>query len=103
MFGQPWYIKKMQAPKKTLIDLTFKNPQKRSFIDLGGVWNVDAAYTFYVMDKYKPDFGFLVDGEFTDNVIKNAEKYPNLTLNNGFFGEESVISQLKKVDVPFFV
>jgi len=94
-------FRRMMAAKKELIDFAFKNNIIRSFLDLGGVWNVDAAYTFYALDKYKPDFAFLVDGIITESVAQKKQKYPNLTIIQGSFGDNTTISRLKKVDAIF--
>jgi len=89
--------------KKDLIDFTFQRitPKPQSFADLGGVWGIDAAYTFYTLDRYEITFAFLVDTDFTDAVIKKSRKYENLNLIGGNFGDTTILKQLDKVDVIF--
>jgi len=86
--------------KKKLIDFTYNrcHPAPASFADLGGVWNVDGAYTFYTLRKYGAKFAFLLDTDFTDAVIKKSQSQSNLRLIKGNFGEESVAEQIGKVD-----
>lgn len=89
--------------KLALIDFAFQevitNPQ--SFADLGGVWNVEGGYTFYPLEKYDIKSAFLVDLAFTDGVKEKSNKYNNLTLINGNFGDKKVINQLGNVDAIF--
>lgn len=89
--------------KKDLIDFTFQRitPKPQSFADLGGVWGIDAAYTFYTLDRYEITFAFLVDTGFTDAVKKKSRKYENLNLIGGNFGDTTILKQLDKVDVIF--
>ncbi len=49
--------------KLNLIDFTFTKfcREARSFADLGGVWNVNAAYTIYTIKKFSIDRAFLID------------------------------------------
>ncbi len=101
-------IKKICSPYKNLIlnktkliDLTCKNiyPGASSFADLGGVWGVDGAYTFYALDKHKFKSAYLVDTDFTEAVIKRAGNYKNLKLIEGNFGEDKIIEKVGEVDV----
>lgn len=89
--------------KKDLIDFTFGRckPAPRSFADLGGVWGVDAAYTFYTLDTYNIESAFLVDTDLSDEVTFRRQKFNNLKVIRGNFGEESVFEQIGSVDVIF--
>jgi hypothetical protein len=89
--------------KKQLIDYTFRhcNPVPASFADLGGIWNVDGAYTFYTLRKYGAKCAFLVDTNFTDSSIEKGRAESNLKLLPGNFGEESVADQIGMVDAIF--
>ena len=91
--------------KKDLIDFTFQellHLSPFSFIDLGAVWGVDGAYTFYTLDQYNISNAFLVDTGITGTVLKRSRKYKNLVLITGNFGDKSTINQLKNVDAIFF-
>lgn len=98
---EKWYKKKLNPDKKDLIDFAFKGHSKQSFIDLGGVWGVEAGYTFYTLDKYDVKSAFLVDAEYTDQVVAKVKKYPQLRTIKGDFGQSSILNQLEKVDVVF--
>jgi len=89
--------------KKELIDYTFGycKPVPTSFADLGGIWNVDGAYTFYTLRKYGAKYAFLVDVYFTDASLKKSRFKSNLKLIQGNFTEESVAEQIGKVDAIF--
>ena len=89
--------------KFSLIDHVFNNNliNIQSFADLGGVWNVNAAYTLYTLKKYSIDRAFLVDTNFNAGVDKKVGKYANLHKISGDFTQDIVINQLKGVDVIF--
>jgi hypothetical protein len=101
LYGYPI---KFNRDKKDLIDFTFQKirPNPQSFADLGGVWGIDGAYTFYTLDKYKIESAFLVDTDFNNAVVKKSRKYKNLNLVNKNFGDRSILSQLGQVDAVFF-
>lgn len=101
---QPERISKaFNFDKKDLIDFTFGRckPAPRSFADLGGVWGVDAAYTFYTLDTYNIESAFLVDTDLSDEVTVRRQKSNNLKVIRGNFGEESVFEQIGSVDAIF--
>jgi hypothetical protein len=89
--------------KKDLIDFTFQRivSKPQSFADLGGVWGIDGAYTFYALAKYSIISAFLVDTNITDTVINKSRKYENLTVIKANFGDSSVLQQMGKVDAIF--
>ena len=87
--------------KRTLLDATFETvkPTPRSFADLGGVWNVNGAYTFDLLDRYTIDRAILVDTDFTDIVELAAKSHPQLSLLHESFGDPTVPQQIGEVDV----
>lgn len=97
-FSEGFYLE-----KKRLIDFTFKkcNPAPQSFADLGGVWAVDAAYTFYALDNYDIESAVIVDAYFTDKVIEKSQEYGNLRIIKADFGEKGVPEQVAHVDAIF--
>lgn len=97
------FPKNFNFDKKELIDFPFQRikPKPDSFADLGGVWGIDAAYTFYAIDRYEIASAFLVDTDFTDTVLYKSPKYGNLTLINRNFGDSTVLRKLGKVDAIF--
>jgi hypothetical protein len=70
----------------------------RSFADLGAVWGVDGAYTFYVLERYPVDAAFLVDTDLTAAVRRRKEHHPALTVIEGNFGDEAVAARMGYVD-----
>ncbi len=67
-----WHLTKSIAPRRLsarnqyaglnpnkleLIDLAFRTLPVRSFADLGGLWGVDAGYTFYALEHHAPTTG----------------------------------------------
>ncbi len=89
--------------KKLLIDYThdYCDPAPASFADLGGIWNVDGAYTFYALRKYGAKSAFLIDTNYTDAVLKRSRNKDNLTLIEGNFGEDSTAEKIGEVDAIF--
>ena len=89
--------------KRKLIDTAFGTlrPAVRSFADLGGVWRVEAGYTFYALDHYPIDRAYLVDTDITPRVSSKAGEYPQLDLINGNFGDPSVAETIGRVDAVF--
>jgi hypothetical protein len=96
-----WFYKHLSLDKKDVIDFAFRRirPKPRSFADLGGVWRVNAAYTFYVLDRYRPDRAVLVDTHLTEPVIQNAGKYGRLKTIQANFGEKELIESIPQLDV----
>ena len=91
----------LSPDKLKLIDFAFEKMHAKSFIDLGGVWGVEAGYTFYALQKYPIQSAFLVDNEYTDKTIKESKKHKNLKTIQGNFGDPKIANQLGKVDVTF--
>jgi hypothetical protein len=89
--------------KKDLIDYTYLRcrPVPASFADLGGIWNVDGAYTFYTLRSYGAKCAFLVDTNFTEASLKKGRSERSLRLIKGNFGEQSVAQQIGIVDAIF--
>lgn len=84
--------------KLDLIDLAHNLFDIRSIADLGGVWGVNAGYTFYNLEKYENDKAFLVDTNFFPEVLSEQQKHPQLKLIHGNFGEQSSVDQIGQVD-----
>ena len=84
--------------RKELIDFACRNIQINSFADLGAVYAVDGAYTFYTMERYKIKKAFLVDTDLTELVLEKAKSYERLTIINSNFGNNNVLKQIGNVD-----
>lgn len=94
-------IDNLKLDKLHLIDYACRNAKIESFADLGGVWGVNGGYTFYGIKKHKIKTAFLVDTDFTKEVLKKSKKHRGLTLINANFGDRNVIPQIGKVDAIF--
>jgi hypothetical protein len=70
-----------------------------SFADLGGVWAVEAGYTFHVLEHHAPVRAVLVDTGITPTVRQRAEKYPALRLLEQDFGTPEAAQEVGEVDV----
>jgi hypothetical protein len=74
----------------------------KTFADLGGVWRIDAGYTFEALKRPSTERGYLVDTDFTPPVLEKQRKDPRLHLVNKNFGDPSVAEAIGPVDVVFF-
>ncbi len=94
------YPLKFDYTKKRLIDSAFRLvvPAPRSFADLGGVWGIDGAYTFYILDNHPISSAFLVDTDFTEFVRTKSRHYQNLLLLNQNFADRSLPERIGHVD-----
>ena len=98
-FGVPL---RFNPEKRRIIDSVFGGAEgARSFADLGGVWAVDGAYTFYALRRYPIRKAFLVDTRMNDAVLRSAGRHPELTLLRRNFGEADTPDLLGKVDAVF--
>ena len=95
-----WH-KNFNFAKKGLIDHACKTMCVKSIADLGAVWNVDGAYTFYAIDKWKVKKAYLVDMALTDAVRKKSERRQEVSLIEDVFGNPSIPEQIKHVDAIF--
>ena len=68
---------RLDANKKQLIDFACELGMA-SFADLGAVWNVDAGYTFYTMERHKGSTGVIVDTDLTPAVLERQKEYRDL-------------------------
>jgi hypothetical protein len=91
----------LDSEKRSLVDFAFEGLRPRSIADLGGVWKVDAGYTFYALRRHAPERAYLVDAHLTDRVRERARRFPNLTLIEGPFGDPAVAARVGHVDALF--
>ncbi len=89
--------------KQQAIDFAFGEcaPAPRSFADLGGIWAVDGAYTFYTLRDHRPERAALVDTDFSPASLDLAKSRDNLTLIHGNFGDRGIAEQVGGVDAVF--
>jgi hypothetical protein len=95
----------LDEARRELIDFAVSEYAARSFADLGGVWGVDAGYTFYALEKLRatggPGAGVLADTDFTPVVRERLPSYPELRIIEGNFGDAATVEQVGDVDVVF--
>ena len=91
----------LMKDKLDLIDSAFTSLQIHSFADLGGIWGVNGAYTFYTIDKYNLTNAALVDFDFPDIVKERSNNYPQLRLIPGNFGHQRVADNVGQMDAIF--
>ncbi len=91
----------LSQDKRDAIDYAVTHCGVQSFADLGGVWNVDAGYTFYAMERHGLQNGTIVDFQFTPAVTKWGERYPSLRTVQGNFAFRSVAQRVGAVDAVF--
>lgn len=84
--------------KKRLIDRTFSRASVRSFADLGGVWAVDAGYTFYALEEHPIERAVLVDDDLTPAVLERGRLHPQLEFLEQNFGGPEVPGTVGQVD-----
>lgn len=100
MFGLGRPNSSLVPSKLALIDFAVKRLGVQTFADLGGVWAVEAGYTFYALDR-GAKAGVLVDTHPTDTVLQKAQQYRQLRIIQGNFGNESIATQVGQVDAVF--
>ena len=74
--------------KLRTVDAAFALPEVTSVADLGGVWAVDAGYTFHALERHSPQRAVLVDDDITPAVRTRATSFPQLRLLEQNFGLE---------------
>lgn len=93
---------KINKNKLKLIDISMNKNDVKSFADFGGVWGVDAGYTFHILDNHVIEKAFLIDDIITPVVKEKAKKYEHLNLINGKFGDSKTLKQVSKIDLILF-
>ena len=94
----------VDTDKLRLIDRIYKNifPSARSFADLGGVWNVNAAYTLYTIRKHAIQHGILIDTNFPEGLQEKISVHRNLSIIQGDFANKETINRIGHIDVIYF-
>jgi hypothetical protein len=94
---------KFNFDKRDLIDLAYRrcDPAPGSFADLGGIWNVDGAYTYYTLAEHGAARAFLVDFAISEAATRASRGHRGLTLIKGNFASEQVMEKIGEVDAVF--
>lgn len=74
-------------------------PGARSFADLGGVWNVDAAYTQYLLRNFPIERAYLADTDFPGGLRERLSRWPQLRILQGDFADRAIVDAIEPVDV----
>jgi len=100
-YGYNLYVNR---DKLRLIDHTFNTivPGAKSFADLGGVWNVNGAYSVHTLRHHRIERGILVDTDFPRGLEEKLKAYPQLEVIRGDFASRGNAEGLGDVDVVYF-
>lgn len=85
--------------KLRTIDAAFALDGVDSVADLGGVWAVEAGYTFHALEHHAPRRAVLVDDDITPGVRERAVAFPHLELLEQNFGLERTPADVGEVGV----
>jgi hypothetical protein len=88
----------LQDGKLRAIDFAVERLGATSIADLGGVWAVEAGYTFYALSRPGVQRAVLVDTGITPGVRARAASEPRLTLVETDFGSPEVAASVGQVD-----
>jgi len=92
----------LNRDKTNLIHYACRRFKIRSFVDLGGVWNVNGGYSRFTLDNYQIDRAVLVDTNVNEEVRDTQQKYATLELIEGNFGEPEIAERVGNVDAALF-
>ncbi len=94
----------VDTDKLQLIDQVYRSvyPSAKTFADLGGVWNVNAAYTLYTLRMHNVRQGYLVDTDFPAGLLEKLSGTSNLTIVQGDFTSDEVVKKVDTADVVYF-
>lgn len=93
---------RVHPDKLELIDFACRRLNMSSFADLGGIWNVDGAYTFYAMEHHHIRDAVMVDTDLTQDFLIRQKRHAGLRVIEGNFGDPGVLDRIGKVDGLFF-
>lgn len=88
----------LNPDKLALIDEAFRQSPIRSTVDLGGVWAVDAGYTFYAVEKHKVDRAVIVDVDIIPAVHQRKASLPQVELVQRNFALAETAAHVGDVD-----
>ncbi len=89
----------LQPQKLRAIDHAARRLAPTSVADLGGVWAVEAGYTFAAIDRCDLDRAVLVDTGVTEAVRERAAQHPQMEIVEANFGSAEAAAQVGAVDV----
>lgn len=89
---------RLGAVKLRAIDVAFERFGFESLADLGGVWAVDAGYSFYAIDVHGAKRAVVCDDDFTTPVKERAAQDKRIELVQGNFGRIESAEAVGHVD-----
>jgi hypothetical protein len=94
----------VDSDKLRLIDHVYRSivPNANSFVDLGGVWNVNGAYSLYTIRKHRLSSGVIVDTDYPSGLEEKLTRTSGLRAVHGDFTCSEVIKSIGTVDVAYF-
>ena len=84
--------------KTNLVLDAFQTHHVKSFLDLGGCWGVNGAYTFQSLLTFDIDRAFIVDADITALAEQRGSAFPQLELMRGSFGDTEIVKRVGNVD-----
>ena len=99
-YGYPIYF---DCSKKKLIDTLFDlaDDDINTIADLGGIYKVHGAYTFYTIQKYHVSKVIQIDTELTQEYLDSSRKYNQISSLEMNFDDTNAVSQVKNVDALY--
>lgn len=94
----PWRPPLVPLKLRT-IDAAFALDGVDSIADLGGVWAVEAGYSFHALEEHRPARAVLVDDDITPGVRERAAAFPQFELLEQNFGLERTPGDVGEVGV----
>jgi hypothetical protein len=89
--------------KLYLIDRVFNviNNNEYSFIDLGGAWNVNGAYSKYTLLNHQVVNSYLIDTNINYKTKTSLGKFEKVKIINDDFGNNQLIDKIENVEVIY--
>jgi hypothetical protein len=94
----------VDANKLRLIDHVYRSafPEARTFVDLGGVWKVNGAYSRYTIRRHALSRGIIIDTDYPVGLEEKLSRIPGLSTVRGDFTCNEVLQSIGTVDVAYF-
>ena len=99
-YGYPIYF---DRSKKKLIDTLFDlaNGDINTITDLGGIYKVHGAYSFYTIQKYHVSKVMEIDTKLTREYLELCKKFTQITSLEANFADAEAISKIENADALY--
>ncbi len=100
MYGYPIYF---DRSKKRLIDTLFElaDGDINIIADLGGIYKIHGAYSFYTIQKHHVDRVIQVDTELTQKYLDSCKTFNQITSLEMNFADANTVSKIQNVDAIY--